>query len=152
MAVIIISTLKGYFIHTVFIKCPITERCEKIKIINYRSTSWAIYSGLQPSNTLSRCSLAMNQTKSSKKGLVFAAFCLEECALQFLAHNPFRVARYHEVHHWRVLHFTISLNHHVCLTTVLNKTQEMSNKCTCNAGKDFADSYQHILRHLPPYG
>lgn len=86
VAVIIISTLKGYFIHTVFIKCPITERCEKIKIINYRSTSWAIYSGLQPSNTLSRCSLAMNQTKSSKKGLVFAAFCLEECALQFLAH------------------------------------------------------------------
>lgn len=68
VAVIIISTLKGYFIPTVFIKCPITERCEKIKIINYRSTSWAIYSGLQPSNTLSRCSLAMNQTKSSKKG------------------------------------------------------------------------------------
>lgn len=69
-----------------------------------------------------------------------------------------------------ILYVTVSLNHHVFLTAVLsesfyllqipkersNKTvqipQEISNNCTCNAGKDFADSYQHILRHLPPYG
>lgn len=27
----------------------------------------------------------------------------------------------------------------------------VSDNCTCNAGKDFADPDQHILRHLPPY-
>lgn len=95
----IISNLKFCFIHTWFIKYPITKLvlqcCKKIRIINYRSTSWVIYSGLQPTNTLSWCSLAMNQTNCSKRActLVFNAFCLEKWTLHLLVHYPFRVAQ-----------------------------------------------------------
>lgn len=34
----------------------------------------------------------------------------------------------------------------------LKTSQRMSTGCTCNAGKYFADSNQHVLRDLPPYG
>lgn len=45
-----------------------------------------------------------------------------------------------------------SLNNYVHPTTVLNETWQKSNYFTCDAGKDFTDSYQHVLRYLPPYG
>lgn len=65
---------------TLFIKCPITEHVLPWWIINYRSPSWAIYSGLQPTNTLNWCSLALNQTICSKEiyTLAFIVFCTEE--------------------------------------------------------------------------
>lgn len=61
---------------TLFIKCPITEHVLPWWIINYRSTSWAIYFWLQPANTLNCCSLALNQSSCSKRDLHVRHRCL----------------------------------------------------------------------------
>lgn len=75
--IIIISILKGYLIHTLFIKCPITEHVWQWWKINYRSTSWAIYSGLQRANTLNSCSLALHQRNCSKRDLHISLHCIQ---------------------------------------------------------------------------
>lgn len=159
-AIIIISILKGYLIHTLFIKCPITEHVLQWWIINYRSTSWVI------TTTHEHIKLVQSGTESNKlfkkrfthQSSLYSAqknghyWFYPTLPSEMLSMTVKLSSSDHKAHYWRILDSSVSLNYHVCLSTVLNVARQMSNNCTCNAGKDFADSYQHILRHLPPYG
>lgn len=164
-AVSIISILKGYFIHTLFIKCPITEQCLAVVWANQDDQLSINFLGyLLWTTTRKHIKLVQSGNESnklSKKGLHISLHCILLRRTGTTIFSPQSIQSgsvwrwirpNHEAHHWRILYCTVSLNHHVYLTAVLNETQETSNNCTCNAGKDFADSYQHILRNLPPYG
>lgn len=134
---------------SLFIKCPITEHVLPWWIINYRSTSWAIYSWPQPANTLNWCSLALNQSSCSKRDLHISHRCLAPrrmaslASLSLCAKAEWSTAARQDDTRGFGLSRTSGGEH--------KEAAPVSDNCTCNAGKDFADSYQHILRHLPPY-